>query len=473
MASSRNSPPAEPRDDSASAASPRRRRDGAEQPVDEAIRSALDAFVLPQQRVAVALSGGLDSMVLLDALVRESAARSIAVSAVHVDHGIAPDSRAWSDFCAEQCAQRGVPFVSHRLELREHRANLEALARRERYALLNSVDADAVALAHHADDQAETVLLQLLRGGGPRGLAAMPRFQPARSSSPAPALLRPLLALRRSILDDYARSHALAWIDDPSNDDRHHRRNLIRHEIAPRLAAAFPGYPETLRRAAENQSEASDLLDVLAQLDAESASPDGLDCARLAALDAPRARNVLRWYLRASGLRTPSRAQLDDMLRQLRSARADAHTTLTLDGAIIGVYRGHVRVHPPPPPVYTCEWNGEPELRVPGGKARFSPSVGEGFRREAGAEFTLRTRAGGERLQLAANRPRRALKKLLQDAGLAHWEREAVPLLWCGGSLVAVPGIGVDLAFQVRHDEPGWTLAWCPQQVRARAKPGD
>ncbi len=473
MASSRNSPPAESRDDSASAAFPPGRRDDAEHPVDEAIRSALDAFVSPQQRVAVALSGGLDSMVLLDAMVRESAARVIAVSAVHVDHGIAPDSRAWSAFCAAQCALRGVPFASYRLELREHRANLEALARRERYARLNSVDADVVALAHHADDQAETVLLQLLRGAGPRGLAAMPRFQPAQLESRAPALLRPLLAVRRAMLDDYARAHALAWIDDPSNDDRHHRRNLIRHDIAPRLAAAFPGYPETLRRAAENQSEASDLLDILAQHDAGSATPGELECARLAALAAPRARNVLRWYLRASGLRTPSRAQLDDMLRQLRNARADARTTLALDGATIGVHRGRVRVHPPPPPVYTCEWNGEPELRVPGGEARFSPSVGEGFRREAGAAFTLRTRAGGERLQLAANRPRRALKKLLQDAGMAQWEREAVPLLWCGGSLVAVPGIGVDLAFQLRHDEPGWTFAWSPQQARTRTKPGD
>lgn len=412
-------------------------------------------------------------MVLLDALVRESAAHAITVSAVHIDHGIASDSRAWAHFCGEQCALRGVPFISHRLELRERLANLEALARRERYALLNSVDADVVALAHHADDQAETVLLQLLRGAGPRGLAAMPRFQPARLQTPAPGLLRPLLALRRWTLDDYAQAHSLAWIDDPSNDDRHHRRNLIRHDIAPRLAAAFPGYPETLRRAAENLSEASELLDILAQHDAGGASPAELECARLAALDAPRARNVLRWYLRASGLRAPSRVQLDDMLRQLRSARADARTTLTLDGAAIGVHRGRVCVHLPPPPVYACEWNGEPELRTPAGVAHFSPSVGEGFRRDEGVAFTLRTRAGGERLQLAANRPRRALKKLLQDAGLAHWEREAVPLLWCGDSLVAVPGIGVDLAFQLREDEPGWTLAWIPQQARAGTKPGD
>jgi len=460
MASSRNSPPAEPRDASASPVPSRGLRETAEHLIDDAIRVALDEFVRPQQRVAVALSGGLDSMVLLDALVRASAARAIIVSAVHVDHGIAPDSHTWSDFCAAQCALRGVPFSSHRLELREQRANLEALARRERYTRLSRVDAEVVALAHHADDQAETVLLQLLRGAGPRGLAAMPRLQPARLQPHVPALLRPFLALRRATLEDYARARALTWIDDPSNEDRHHRRNLIRHDIAPRLASAFPGYPETLRRGAEIQSEASDLLDALARIDAGGALPVELECTRLAALDAPRARNLLRWYLRSKGLRTPSRAQLDDMLRQLRNARPDARTTLTLDGAEIGVYRGRARVHAAPALVHAYRWNGESEIRLPGGEVHFSPSVGQGFRRDPGAAFTLRQRAGGERLQLAANRPRRALKKMLQDAGLAHWERDALPLLWSGDSLVAVPGIGVDIAFQLHDGERGWTLAW-------------
>src|SRR5262249_45929742 len=152
---------------------------------------------------------------------------------------------------------RGIAVATHRLALPAgQRANLEAIARRERYALLRAADADIVALAHHADDQAETVLLQLLRGAGPRGLAAMPRFRAG-----SPALLRPLLRLRRVELEAYAHSRGVAWVEDESNRDCHHRRNLVRHEIAPRLAAAFSGYPHVLQRVAEHQADAGELLD--------------------------------------------------------------------------------------------------------------------------------------------------------------------------------------------------------------------
>ncbi len=463
MANSRNSAPAEAGQSNVRGAVSRAPREAETEPVIAAVSAALDEFVACGARLAVALSGGLDSMVLLDALARvvadRVADRAIHLSAIHVDHGISVQSRDWARFCADQCAARGIALVTYRLALPvKHGANLEAVARRERYACLRAAEAGVVALAHHADDQAETVLLQLMRGAGPRGLAAMPRFQPG-----VPAMLRPFLGLRRATLEDYARRAGLPWVDDASNTDVRHRRNLVRRDIAPRLAEAFPGYPETLQRSAENQAEASELLDVLAQHDAGPAgAAGGVDCATLAALNPVRARNVLRWFLRAHALRMPSRARLDEMLRQLTAARADAHTLVALDGVEIGVHRGRVRVHSQPTPRYVCAWDGQGEIALPGGEVRFTPTVGAGFRQDARGVFTLRSRSGGERLQLAANRPRRALKKLLQDAGLPPWERNALPLLWYGDSLVAVPGIGVDLAFQSRNGEPGWTLVWCP-----------
>ncbi len=281
--------------------------------VHAALAAAWTDHVPPTASIAVALSGGIDSMVLLDALVPLAQSRGCTLSAVHVNHGISAHAERWAEFCAEQCALRSVALATRSLTLGGHRANLEAVARTGRYQVLRMADADVVALAHHADDQAETVLLQLLRGSGPRGLAAMPHFQPG-----TPALWRPLLHLPRATLAAYASERGVAWIDDESNRDLHYKRNLLRHDIAPRLAAHFPGYPATLIRAAEHQAEASDLQDEIARDDAAKAVlPAGLDCARLAALSPARARNLLRWFLREQGLRAPSEARLADMLRQL------------------------------------------------------------------------------------------------------------------------------------------------------------
>jgi tRNA(Ile)-lysidine synthase len=400
-------------------------------------------------------------MVLLDALSHVAAGRSLAVSAAHVHHGLSPNADHWARFCAEQCASRAIPLAIHRLLLeRKPGQSLEAVARTARYEHFMSCDVDAIALAHHADDQAETVLLQLLRGSGPRGLSAMPAFRRGK-----PALLRPLLSLTRETLAACALARGLDWIEDESNSDTRHRRNLLRHEIAPRLAAGFKGYQATLARAASHQAEASALLDELAALDADGAIDDvGLDRGQLAGLSNARAANLLRWFLRREGLRPPSDARLAEVLRQLRSASADAHTRIAHDGAEIGCYRGRVVVHAPAPAPFAFAWDGAYEVHLPGGVLAFEPADGEGIAvaKLALAPVTVRTREGGERIRLAANRPRHALKKLLQEANLTVWQREALPLVWCGDELAAVPGVGVDVAFQAAAGEEGLRPIWRP-----------
>jgi tRNA(Ile)-lysidine synthase len=421
----------------------------------------LDGYVASDARLAVAISGGIDSMVLLDALTSVSASRSLTVSAVHVHHGLSPNADHWARFCAEQCASRSVPLAVHRLHLtRKSGQSLEALARAGRYEHFMSCDVDVIALAHHADDQAETVLLQLLRGSGPRGLSAMPVFRRG-----TPALLRPLLSQTRETMAAYARTRGLGWIEDESNSDTTHRRNLLRHEVAPRLAAGFKGYPATLTRAASHQAEASALLDELAALDAEGAIDDaGLDRAQLAGLSNARAANLLRWFLRREGLRPPSDARLADVLRQLRSASADARTRIAHDGAEIGCYRGRVVVHATTTAPFAVAWDGAPEVHLPGGILAFEPADGEGiaFAKLSMAPVTVRSRTGGERIRLAANRPRHAVKKLLQQANLTVWQRQALPLVWCGDALAAVPAVGVDVAFQAAAGEKGLRLIWRP-----------
>ena len=402
-------------------------------------------------------------MVLLDGVCTLAAEYGLEVSAIHVHHGISLNADAWAAFCAEQCALRHVPLSSHRLNLaRERRTSLEAKARKLRYEILVAAEVDVVGLAHHADDQAETLLLQLLRGAGPHGLAAMPAYRPGR-----PALVRPLLELSRETLAAYARAKMLSWVEDESNADRRYARNFLRLEIAPLLRERFSGYPATLVRAASHQADAALLCDEIATIDAAGAvDAGGLSRARLAELSSARARNLLRWYLRERGLRVPSEAHLADMLKQLLFAGDDACIRIAQDGAEIGRHRGRIAVHAPVGEAFVRVWRGEPEVVLPSGVLAFAPTHGSGVSaaKLRSAHVTLRSRMGGERIRLAANRPTRTVKKLLQEAEMPAWERQCLPLLWSDDELVAVPGIGVAVGFQSAADEAGWRIEWHPHR---------
>ena len=469
------------------------RPDEPSDPVGAAVRAAIVPLLLLLRRdaaagrlgVAVALSGGRDSVVLLDALAALAVELPVAVSALHVHHGLSPNADAWAAFCAAECARRSIALTVHRARVaRAPGESLEAAARAARYAAFAAADADVVALAHHADDQAETLLLQLLRGAGPHGLAAMP----VRREGGAPEILRPLLALPRAVLERHAARRGLAWIDDESNADTGIRRNYLRHEIAPRLAAAFPGYPAALARSSAHCAEAARLLDELAALDAEGivgpgeqadrdlAEPATLDRAALTALagrSPARARNLLRWYLRQQGLVPPSTARLAAMLGQLAHAAPDARVRLAHDGVEIGIHRGRIALHAPAVAPFALAWAGECALALPHGMLEFAPAVGTGLAAGtlAASPVTVRLREGGERLRLEAGRSPRPLKRLLHDAGIPPWQREALPLVWCGNALAAVPGIGVDAAFRATAGAAGLVLRWHPAPVRPVARP--
>jgi tRNA(Ile)-lysidine synthase len=446
-------------------------------PLLHAVRDALRAVTVGRAissgpvRIAVALSGGRDSMALLDALSTLAPELGLTLSALHVHHGLSINADAWAIFCGDECAKRDVSLTVHRAVIRRVAGrSSEAAARAARYAALAAVDADIVALAHHADDQAETLLLQLLRGAGPEGLAAMPTQRSMRKGA---ALLRPFLALPRAAIDAFAAARGLAWVDDESNANTGVKRNFIRHDVAPRLAAAFPGYPVTLVRAAAHQAEAARLIDELAALDAQGAVADDpvagatLDRKALIALAARaphRARNLLRWFLRQHELAAPSAARLAAMLDQLSRAAPDARVRLVHAGAEVGFHRGRIAVHAPAVAPFAVPWAGEAQLALPHGTLEFVPCSGNGAARAAldSAEVIVRTRAGGERIRPANDRPRRALKGLLQDAGMPPWQRESLPLVFCDDVLAVVPGIGVDAAFRAAPGTPGYEIRWHP-----------
>jgi tRNA(Ile)-lysidine synthase len=295
-----------------------------------------------------------------------------------------------------------------------------------------------------------------------KGLAGM-AGEGALPGSRSVRLLRPLLAVPRERLARHARENRLDWVEDESNASRHHDRNYLRHDILPLLKARFPSCLATLGRTASHLAEAQALLDERAGEDARHAVAEGrLRVAVLAGFSAPRARNLLRHYLAGQGLPLPGERRLQAMLDQLTGARPDARLRIVHGGAELRRFAGQLYVVKAAAPGagQTLVWHQEPLLDWLGQAVCFAPSEGRGISLEKawGQPFSLRPRRGGERLRLAGNRPARSLKNLFQEAGTPPWERERLPLVYCGDTLVGVPGLGVDWHWRARPGEPGLVI---------------
>lgn len=287
---------------------------------------------LPAQGTAhlcVGYSGGLDSTVLLHLVAAQRQAVGFTLSALHIHHGLMPEADAWAVHCAQVCASWAVPLTVERLTVAVTDKGVEAAARDARRAAFARQSVDAIVLAQHQGDQAETLLFRLLRGAGTRGLSAM---RPVVTVAGSPPLWRPLLSTPRAAILSYAEAHALSWIEDPSNTDVAYSRNFLRNAVLPVLAQRFPAVTSILARTAGQLAEDAALLDELAALDMQGAmdAQGRLRTACLAARSAPRARNVLRHWLAQGGIHI-DRARLDDLLRQARAA-PDAHPLIQIKG---------------------------------------------------------------------------------------------------------------------------------------------
>lgn len=424
------------------------------------VADVLGRHAHPHARLTLALSGGLDSVALLHALLALRDPHPFELRAVHVHHGLSPHADDWADFCSRLCATHAVELTIRRVQIaRDDPAGIEAAARRERQRIFAALDADFLLTAHHQDDQAETLLLQLLRGAGPKGLAAMAERQ-GRPGWHA-VQLRPLLAIPRAEVLRTARELGLVWIDDESNRDTRYRRNALRQQVMPLLAQHFPGAGRTLARAAALQADAAELLDDLARLDAGTAiAGDRLDCVALARLSTVRARNLLRHFIEQHGQAMPSLRRLDEALHQLRDAHADAQVRVNLGQMEVWRYRGGAYLAEPPPRwTEPVRWQGEAAIWVPaaGVSVRMIRANGTGLRQAALAagDVTLGVRAGGEHLRLHAGGPRRSLKNLLQEHGIPPWQRARMPLMWCDGRLVWAAGIGFEADLGAAPGEAG------------------
>ena len=440
------------------------------------VENILNEQIQRGDHLVIGLSGGVDSVSLLHILVSLSVRLDFVLSALHINHGISPSANKWEKFCLKLCNDYDIPIKITKLKVSKLAGtSLEAAARDARNSIFNRQKANYIVLAQHTDDQAETLLLQLLRGAGVKGLGAMPVIKNYISADrqilvTRPRVLRPLLSVSRCEIEGYAKRNKLSWIMDESNDDISFDRNYLRHEVLPLLEKRFPSYRTTLLRSSKHMAEAGCLLDELAGIDSKDCIiSDKLQIDGLRKLSFPRARNLLRYNLAQQGAVLPSTVKLEDILRQLLSSRLDSKLHISFGRTEIRCFKGSVHIQQTsvlPDKKWSFVWKGEKNLAIAelGGSLRFISKKGAGINLQKLKKrpVILRFRLGGERMRPDCKRPRRSLKNLLQETSLPSWKRESLPLLFSGEHLVWAPGIGVDCGFQAGVSDPGLLVSWHP-----------
>jgi tRNA(Ile)-lysidine synthase len=407
-------------------------------------------------RLCVALSGGLDSSVLLHLLAQLAPRLQFQLSAVHVHHGISTNADAWAAHCECFAQSLSIPITIHHVDVERRSADgLEAAARRARHAVFASMDCDWIVLAHHRGDQAETVLHRLMRGTGVHGAAGMRALDAPRR------LLRPLLDEPREALLAWAQAHALTWIEDESNADTRFTRNFFRGEVLPLLRTRQAGVEVNLARAAELFGESAQLLDELAREDAVRIAPGAVgSLSALRQLSVSRARNLLRYLLVERGALPPAMDRLVEALRQLHEAEDGIR--LVFDGLVLCAWRDAFWIEAEvTQQLEELVWRGEAALPWAGGALLFTAANGsDALRVRPDGDVRFVVRKGGERLRPHADGPSRAFKQLAQEAAIPPWQRELLPCLWQGDELIWIAGLGANANWRCAEGEPGWRVEW-------------
>ena len=438
----------------------------------EWLRDQLSTLVpaFPDVSLCVALSGGVDSTALLGALAALAVSRGVVASAakraapfqlraLHVDHGLRAASKQWAAHCRALARDLHVPLkvLTTKVE-RSRGTSLEAAARDARYRLLATAlhPGEILLTGHHSDDQLETVLLQLLRGSGLPGIAAMPAVAPFAQG----LLARPLLSRSRAELETWVREQGLTWVEDDTNVDEGFDRNYLRLRILPLIRARWPGSATAVARSARHAAEAQALLETLARADVDRSSyGESLSVQALRALPPDRCRNALRFWITRAGYLAPETKRLEEIAGPLLDARPDAHPFVEWgegegsgraqrQGDLLSLTRkmsreisqppqarGTSHTHASPPPSLALAWSWHHSLvyDLPDdlGKLQLEPDARGPIDLDALPDpLIIRRRDGGERLTPRRGGPRRALKNLLQEAHVPVTERARLPLVF-------------------------------------------
>jgi tRNA(Ile)-lysidine synthase len=431
----------------------------------------------------VAYSGGCDSHVLLHALVALRSELNAEIKAIHINHGLSPFASEWEEHCRRVCEQLGVTYVAISVDARSiktvnqssnrqnkthsYKSSPEEAARQARYAEWKKLlqKNEVILLAHHQDDQAETVLIQLLRGSGVKGLAAMPAQQKFSQG----LLCRPLLGFLREEIKAYAIAQGLKWIDDPSNFDTDFDRNFLRHDIVPLLETRWPSLKKTLSRTAAHSAEADQLLTELASQDWQTVRHnERIEIESLLSLDEKRQRNVLRYWLATiCQLSLPNTVHLQRILDEVLTASDDANPEVIWAGGEVRRYQGFLYAQNNKIETDTRLIQMWADLNVPLScnnnlirlVAKASVGVGLSQKKLKDTEISLRFRTGGERCRPLGRGQTHQLKKLFQEWQVPPWRREAVPLIYVGEELAEVVGYCRCGAFAAAEDEASWDIS--------------
>jgi len=415
------------------------------------------------KRIWVAFSGGVDSHVLLHLLATTNHPDLTTIHAIHIDHGLSPDSTSWAQHCAEVAKNLNIVFSCKKVEVKNIASlGMEAAARSARYLALQQgmTENDVLLTAQHKNDQAETLLLQLLRGAGPKGLSAMAKeFQLGETS-----VERPLLTVPQSTILAYAEHHQLQWIDDPSNVETRWNRNYIRHNVWPVIEQRWPAASRTLSRSAEHCAEASELLDELAQQDLAQL---GVDCetgclpvSKLLSLSSSRCRNLLRHFLIWKQLPLPSTACLHRVIDEVCLAKPDSMPIVSWQDVEVRRYQDQLYFMSPlskhaTHQVITC--NGIKEVVFAEDQVLTWQKANEGIDEKLiKAGLTIRFRQGGERIKPQGQSHHKTLKHLFQQWAIPPWQRDRIPLLFGGDELVAVVGYCISDSAIVSKGQQGY-----------------
>ena len=442
----------------------------ADQSSSEVIQSTLQQMLakhlLPGAKICLAYSGGLDSTVLMHAL--QQCAIEFELRAIHIDHGLQAASAGWAATCADIAEQTGVSYSATRVIVDVAGGKgIEAAARAARYqALRELLEPDEVLLtAHHQRDQVETLLLQMLRGAGVHGLAAMPVLRVDNGLN----IFRPLLTVSADAIRAYGAENSLHWIEDPSNALLDMDRNYLRHEVLPLLSGRWNAMETAIARSSRLCAEAADIIDERSAEDLQGLL-DGsrLSLSGLAALPAARQRHAFRFALRSCALPTPSEQQLTQALETLLLAKVDAQPEAAWPGARVRRYRDELWLfddeHDPraiPQCSYDLLPGNELDLGAVRGKLSVRPSVGHGIAADlCDQPLKVCFRQGGEKIRPAAKGRNRLLKNLLQETDIVPWMRGNIPLIYCGTDLLAVGDIWVNAEFAAHGSRPGFSIIW-------------
>jgi len=443
-----------------------------------------EAFSTAFPAIAIAYSGGLDSSVLLHLAATFAREHGTRLFAFHIHHGISDNADSWQTHCRQESERLGAVFDTRNIALKDlDKSGVEEAARIGRYHALGELchvhGVTLLLTAHHQDDQAETILLQLLRGSGVAGMSGMDQANAAANLLGNDRLLlaRPLLSASRAALERYAASHTLSFVDDESNNDTRYVRNALRHRIMPALAELFPGFQERFTRSASHAQSAQRLLVTLAQQDL-AACLDGeyLSVPALRALDIDRIDNLLRHWFALRNLRMPSSAWLLELRTQLLEAKSDAQLCVTHPDCHIRRYRDRVFLTPRRPAFdehtepMEFVWRGESKLHFPqfAGSLLFD-AADEGFNAAwlRGQQLSVRLRSGGERVKLAWNRPTKSVKYHYQAMDIPAWERPYLPMVFADEQILYAAGIGMDchaqreaIAGESEAQDPRIALRW-------------